>query len=135
MRAVLPCQGRGDKEHVEVRPQSVQFKCDRDRVAQLVGDFYKAVTPIKGKVEYDEQEVAGYLEELYDMLIKPIWSAVATGLQSKSTLVFVPDKVENSSPFLLDYDADELSRGKNISSLERLAEMGLHDGQKTYIFF
>jgi hypothetical protein len=99
MRAVALWQGPGDKKHVEVRFQWVQFKCDEKRVEQLVGDFYKAVNPNSDrKVEYEDHLVAGYLEELYKMLIKPVWPLLTPGLRSKSTLVFVPDKVQHSNP-------------------------------------
>ncbi|KAG0608914.1 hypothetical protein M758_8G142700 [Ceratodon purpureus] len=100
-------RGPGIKDHVEVRFQFVQFKFDEEKVAQLVGQFYKAVNPVEGKVNYDEDDVSGYLEELYNMLIKPIWSSVAEGLQSKlSTLVFVPDKILNRVPFALLRDRE-----------------------------
>ncbi|KAG0564867.1 hypothetical protein KC19_8G146300 [Ceratodon purpureus] len=95
-------RGPGIKDHAEVAFQFVQFECDEKRVAQLVGHFYKAVNPVEGKVNYDEDDVSGYLEELYNMLIEPIWPAVAQGLRSKlSTLVFVPDKILNRVPFAL----------------------------------
>lgn len=82
--------------------RSAQFKCDENKVAKLVEDFYEKVTPVEGQVNYTEEEVVSCLEELYIMLIGPIWSLVEEGLRSKlSTVVFVPDKVRIQLLFCL----------------------------------
>lgn len=72
------------------------FTSNKNRVEQLVDAFYEAVNP-KEPTMYTTHLVAGYLKELYDMLIKPIWKDLI--IDSEITLVALPDKVNSFQVF------------------------------------
>jgi hypothetical protein len=81
--------------------EGVMFHCDGNIIEKLVKDFYKTVERQCTDVSV-VNKLQSILEKLYDILIKPLSiHDMFKDLDSKATIIFVPDKICDVIPNLI----------------------------------